>query len=362
MGGGPAGLSCAIEAAEAGAEVALIDENRRAGGQLFKQIHKFFGSREHRAGVRGYEIGLQLLEQAGKLGVNTLLNSVSFGLFGEKTVGIVKGDRIEMIQGKKLLLATGAIENAIAFPGWTLPGVMGAGAAQTMINVERVLPGQKFVILGAGNVGLIVAYQLLQAGAEVLAVLEAAPKIGGYQVHASKIRRAGVLIIVSTTIKEARGEEYVSEVVTTQLDNSWKSIPGTEQVLPADSVCIATGLHPSTDLAQMAGCVLEYVPELGGFLPVHDDNMETTIEGIYVAGDAAGIEEASTAMEEGRLAGVDMSQKLGYLSEEKASARKRDVEASMASLRHGPFGQMRRLARARIIQRCRDFVQSKAKA
>ncbi|GAI29129.1 unnamed protein product, partial [marine sediment metagenome] len=188
IGSGPAGLSCSIEATGSRAEVILIDENGRPGGQLFKQVHKFFGSKQHKAGVRGFDIGLQLLEQVNKLGVNTLLNTVAYGIFEEKTVGIIKNEKIEMIQGKKILLATGAIENPIVFPGWTLPGVMGAGAAQTMINIHRVLPGKRFVILGSGNVGLIISYQLLQAGASVIAVVEAAPKIGGYQVHASKIR------------------------------------------------------------------------------------------------------------------------------------------------------------------------------
>ena len=95
------------------------------------------------------------------------------------------------IKAKKIVMATGASENALAFPGCTLPGVMGAGAAQTMINVNRVLPGQKIIMVGSGNVGLIVSYQLMQAGADVLALIEAAPKIGGYGVHAAKIRRAG---------------------------------------------------------------------------------------------------------------------------------------------------------------------------
>ncbi len=351
VGGGPAGLACAIEAAEAGAEVTLIDENKRAGGQLFKQIHKFFGSRQHRAGVRGYDIGIQLLEQTRKLGVNALLDAVTLGFFGDRTVGIIKDRQIELLKGEKILLATGAIENAVVFPGWTLPGVMGAGAAQTMINVHRVLPGRKFVVLGSGNVGLIVSYQLMQAGAEVVAVVEALPKIGGYQVHASKIRRAGVPILTSTTIKEATGNGEVKEVVSVKLDKSWQPIEGTEKTLVADSVCIATGLQPSTELAQMSGCALASFPALGGFLPLHNENMETTTAGIYIAGDTSGIEEASTAMEEGRLAGVDMAQKLSYLNEGKAAEKKNEIRESLLALRSGPFGELRQQAKTEIMQK-----------
>jgi len=351
IGSGPAGLSCAIEAARAGVEVTLIDENRRPGGQLFKQIHKFFGSKEHKAGIRGFDIGTKLLEQTEDLGVNVLLNSVAHGIFSDKILGIVKDDRTEMIQGERILLATGAIENNVVFPGWTLPGVMGAGAAQTMINIHRVLPGRRFVVLGSGNVGLIISYQLLQAGADVLAVVEAAPKIGGYQVHASKIRRAGVPILTSATIKEARGDMGVKEVVIVGVDDSWEPIKGTERTLPADSVCVAAGLRPSTGLAQMAGCALTFSAELGGDLPVHNEDMETTIGGIYIAGDAAGVEEASTAMEEGRLAGLDMAQKLGYLSQDKAARRKEEIRKSLLALRSGPFGYLCHRAKLEIARK-----------
>ncbi len=258
-----------------------------------------------------------------------------------------------MIRGEKILLATGAIENPVVFPGWTLPGVMGAGAAQTMINIHRVLPGKRFVVLGSGNVGLIVSYQLLQAGARVVAVVEAAPKIGGYQVHASKIRRAGVPILTSCTIKEVKGVREVEEVVIVKLDNSWRPIKGTETTLVADCVCIAGGLHPSIELAQMAGCDLGFSPELGGHLPIHNENMENTVDGIYVAGDTAGVEEASTAMEEGRLAGVDMAQKLGYVSQDKALGKKEEIKQSLLALRSGPFGYLCRRAKINILQAMR---------
>ena len=206
IGAGPAGLAASIEIAKAGGKVVLIDENGKPGGQLFKQIHKFFGSREHRAGVRGYDIGTQLLRETEDLGVEVLLDAPVYGLFADPEgimVSYMSEGRERAIVGEKVILATGAAENALVFPGGTLPGVMGAGCAQTMINVNRVLPGQKIIMVGSGNVGLIVSYQLMQAGADVLALIEAAPNIGGYGVHAGKIRRAGVPIKVGHTIKRA---------------------------------------------------------------------------------------------------------------------------------------------------------------
>ena len=208
VGAGPAGLAAAIETARRGARTLLVDENGKPGGQLFKQIHKFFGSHEHRAGVRGYDIGRQLLEDAEGAGVTVMLDSVVHGLF-ENRVAILQAGRQITVEAGRIILATGASENAAAFPGSTLPGVMGAGAIQTMINVHRVLPGKRIVMLGSGNVGLIVSYQLMQAGAEVLALVEAMPSIGGYGVHAAKIRRAGVPILIGTTISRALGNGKV---------------------------------------------------------------------------------------------------------------------------------------------------------
>ena len=192
VGAGPAGLGAAIEAGRQGAKVLLLDENDRPGGQLFKQIHKFFGSREHYAGTRGFAIGRQLLQEAEEAGVEIHLGRRVWGIFPDGSVTAANDTESVRYQGSYLILATGASENALAFPGCTLPGVMTAGAAQTFANVHHVLPGQNIVMVGSGNVGLIVTYQLLQAGANVKAILEAAPKLSGYAVHAGKVRRAGV--------------------------------------------------------------------------------------------------------------------------------------------------------------------------
>ena len=158
IGAGPAGLSAAYQAAAAGAKVTLIDENKRPGGQLFKQIHKFFGSREHHAGVRGYLIGEELLTQVKESGADVMLDSLVYGLLPDKSVGVIHEGLNYSVKAKKIIIASGAKENYMAFPGSTLPGVMGAGAAQTMINVNRVLPGKRILMVGSGNVGLIVSY------------------------------------------------------------------------------------------------------------------------------------------------------------------------------------------------------------
>ncbi len=367
IGGGPAGLCAAIEAARRGAQVLVVDENRKAGGQLFKQIHKFFGSKEHRAGIRGFDIGEQLLAEADRYGVQTWLSSEAIGLFKDKKVAVKRvtagqGQTVEVIQAQEVVIATGGSENAVRFAGWTLPGVMGAGAVQTLINVHRVLPGKRVLMIGSGNVGLIVSYQLLQAGAEVAAVVEAAPYVKGYGVHAAKIRRAGVPIRTSHTVLAARGHEGVEEAVVCRVDERWQPVAGSEIVFQVDTIAIAAGLKPLIELARMGGCECAYHPRLGGWVPLHDENMESTHPGIYIVGDASGIEEANTAMEEGRIAGVAIAASLGYLAPEKASESRKELWSRLQGLRLGPFGEDRLLAKREIIESCKAFQYKRKRA
>ena len=361
VGAGPAGLSAAISAAKTGAHVLLIDENKKPGGQLFKQIHKFFGSKEHRAGTRGFQIGIDLLEQVKQLGVQVMLDSVAYGYF-EDGLGVIHEGKAAMVKAKRYILAAGAQENYLAFPGSTLPGVMGAGAAQTMINVNRVLPGKRVVMVGSGNVGLIVSYQLLQAGAQVAALVEAAPRITGYCVHAGKIRRAGVPIRVSTTIKRILGETEVTGVELVQLDEHFKPIPGSESVLECDTVCLAVGLNPMTELAWQAGCQVTYIPSFGGHVPLHNEYMQTTVPEIYVAGDITGVEEASSAMEEGNLAGTAAACSLGYLTKEDAGRELAVIWKRLNMLRAGEFGEKRKAAKEMQMERFCDYQKKKGGA
>lgn len=350
IGAGPAGLSAAIEIARlAPGKVLLIDENKRPGGQLFKQIHKFFGSKAHDAGVRGIDIGRRMLEQAQALGVELWLDSAVIGLFADKQVAVLREGTTVTVDAGRILVCTGASENAISFPGWTLPGVMGAGAAQTMTNVSRVLPGQKILMVGSGNVGVIVSYQLVQAGAEVVGIVEAMPRIGAYGVHASKVRRAGVPFYLGHTILRAEGEGRVERAVIVAIDEKFQPIPGTEKMLEADVICLAAGLRPMTELAWMRGAEHAYIPALGGWMPLHDENMESTVPGLYVAGDTAGVEEANTAIDEGRLAGVAIAQSLGLLGQAEAEAQKQVIRERLVALRLGPFGQRRQAAKLQVM-------------
>lgn len=334
VGAGPAGLTAAIECAKTGAKVILIDENIKPGGQLFKQIHKFFGSKEHRAGTRGVNIGKELLEEAEQLNIDIWLNAQVCGIYNDSELWVVVNlKEFRLIKAKSIILATGATENAVSFPGWTLPGVIGAGAAQTMINLHGVLPGKRILMIGSGNVGVIVSYQLMQAGAEVVAIVEASPKLGGYGVHTAKIRRAGVPFFTSHTVFGAKGKDHVESVVIGELDKNWQPVPGTEKEFEVDTICVAAGLTPLIELATGAGCQTSFDASFGGHVPKHDDTMRTSIDTIYVAGDIAGVEEASTAMEEGRLAGIHAAAALGFYSDAEAKSLADQVWKRLNALR-----------------------------
>ncbi|MGE5484812.1 MAG: NAD(P)/FAD-dependent oxidoreductase [Ignavibacteriales bacterium] len=349
VGAGPAGLAAAIEAGSAGVRTVLLDENLRPGGQLFKQIHKFFGSSDHLAGTRGFMIAGKMLSTLDDTSVDVWLDSQVYGLFPGWTLAVKKGDHHEKVCAERVIVATGASENSVSFPGWTLPGVMGAGAAQTMVNVHRVLPGRNVVTVGSGNVGLIVSYQLLQAGANVVAVVEALPRIGGYGVHAFKLRRAGVPVLLSHTVLAATGPGRVAEVTVAMLDETWKPVPRSETTFEADTICLAVGLTPLAELVWMVGAEFTYNGRLGGFIPIHSREMETTVKGLYVAGDVTGIEEASTAMEEGRLAGISAASSLGHVDKAVAERKQQEVWSRLSQLREGPFGENRRLAKKAIL-------------
>ena len=345
IGAGPAGLAAACQAARLGVKTLLIDEHLRPGGQLIKQIHKFFGSEAHKAGVRGIDIAAGFLAELQNSNVEMLLGASVWSIFPSRVISVAKEGRCRQIRAEKIILATGASENAIHFPGWTLPGVMTAGAAQTSMNLNRVLPGRRVLMVGAGNVGAIIAYQLLQAGAERVTVIEAKREVGAYQVHAGKVRRLGVDILTSHTVQEVLGGGYVERAVIVQVDERFRPVPGSERTLDVDMVCLACGMTPLSDLARLAKCRFAWSPALGGSIPLVNDRMESTADGIYVAGDCGGVEEASTAIEEGAIAAISAAESLGLVFAARAAQMRRDAHLRLNDLRSGQFAQARREAK-----------------
>lgn len=361
IGSGPAGLMASLAAAQQGASVMLIDENHIVGGQLIKQTHRFFGSLDEKAGTRGVEIAVELMEKVVEYKENIQLLSATtvIGYYSNKknhkliaVQKLLDNDYLLEINCKKIIVACGALENMLAFPGNDLPGVYGAGGVQTLMNVYRVKPGKRVLMVGAGNVGLIVSYQLLQAGVEVDRVVEAMPKIGGYHVHAAKLRRCGIRIFTSYSIKEAYGDGMVEGAIVERVDNFCQPIAGTEENILCDTICLAVGLTPSIRLLEHMGVKIDFIFEAGGHVAIHDSSMQTNIRGIYVAGDSSGIEEASTAMIEGELAGVSAASSLGY--DKDACEVKKKCRNALKIFRSGPFGEISRIGKEKIACFCRS--------
>ena len=316
VGGGPAGMCAAVEAAEAGVKVLLLERNADLGGQLIKQTHKFFGSEKQNAGTRGVQISIELAEKIKSMPEITLwTNAIAAGFYKNGIVMVDKNGVVEGVKAEKIIIATGAFEKNLVFPNNDLPGVYGAGAVQTLMNMEGVIPAENVLMVGGGNIGLIVSYQLMQAGVNVAAVIEAAPRIGGYEVHANKLRRAQVPVMTRHTIKQAYGNGKVEGAVICEVDEQFQPIPGTEQDVKCDAICMAVGLAPLPELFFQAGCEMKFVPELGGYVPVIDDARHTSVDNVYAAGDAGGVEEASSAMLTGKLAGLSAAHDFGRVED-----------------------------------------------
>lgn len=349
IGGGAAGLCAAAEAAAAGARVLVAESDLHLGGQLVKQSHKFFGSKDEYAGTRGFEIAGILKEEIASYGdrVSVMLNTTINGYYpAEKVLMATIGEEeCFRVSAKKIVVATGAQERLIPFPNNDIPGVYGAGAVQTLMNVYGVVPGKRVLMVGAGNIGLIVSYQLMQAGVEVAAILEAMPRIGGYWVHAAKVRRLGVPILLRHSIARAVGDDVVRGAVIQELDECFCPTGWSEEVA-CDAICLAVGLTPTNELLWQAGCAMRFVPNLCGYVPLRDGQMRTSHDDIWMAGDVSGIEEASAAMIEGRIAGLGAAASLGLVSK---SVRFDQYWERLRHLRAGEVGEKIRVGVAEVM-------------
>ena len=342
IGGGPSGLCAASMLLESGLKVMIVDRGLSLGGQLVKQTHKFFGSQEQYAKTRGFDIAKILIEQVeGHENLEVLQEATVLGLYKDKVATVSYQNEYLKIKAKTIIVATGASEKFLAFENNDLPGIYGAGAVQTLMNQFGVKPADEIIMIGSGNIGLIVSYQLLQAGIKIKAVIEASSKIGGYKVHASKLRRLGVPIYTNKTIKKAIGTTRVHAAEIVSLDERFNEIEGTSEIINVDGICISVGLAPSYQLLDMVDAKLGYIPELGGTVALVDDKHMTTVDGIFSCGDSIGIEEASSAMMEGYLTGLYASK---YLNNDhpKYIELVNKYEESLVLLRGGPFGSKTR--------------------
>ncbi len=353
IGAGPAGLAAAAEAARRGSNVVVLDEAPVPGGRLPGQIHPLPG-RNWTGQPRwsnGAETAAQLLNRAQKAGARIFCSASVWGIFPDWYVGLApsappdgKNALPSGIETRAVLVATGAVQNPLILPGWTLPGVITAGAAQTMINVHRILPGERAVIVGIDPLSMSVAYLMAKAGIQVLGVFlppdnglqsgPASPRaaikglahfsavaptaalalMAGLGKYVAKPAAAlfpyngvnieGVRLRLRQSIVAIEGGDCAQSVQVADVRSNGELITGSGISLATDVVITSDGLAPLAELAQVAGCPLAWISELGGWVPLHNDRFETPLPGLLLAGSITGVEGAAVAEAQGRVAGA----------------------------------------------------------
>jgi D-hydroxyproline dehydrogenase subunit alpha len=338
VGAGPAGLAAAARALERGLTVTLLDDNPLPGGQYFRQPPLAL-----RAGVSAEHRRAQVLfETVEHSRLRYLPDATVWDAPEPGVLAFARGADSGRVRAATTILAAGAIERAVPFPGWTLPGVMTAGGVQNLIKSQRLLPGRRFLVAGNGPLLLVVADSILRAGGTVVEVVESARLTGAWRqlprlARAPDLLRRGlayrarlfgkrVPLRSGATIVEARGAGEVSEAIVAPIDAVGRVDRSRARSIAVDTIVVGFGLVPSVELPRLIGCRTRWEEHRGGFIPERSADLETTVPGVFAVGDGAGISGAEIALAEGQLAGLLAARRTGRVSE-------RDIASVVALLR-----------------------------
>jgi thioredoxin reductase len=348
VGGGPAGLNAAIEAARLGASVVVIDENPQLGGQIYRQLPRAFTVLKSRDLGADSVVGQELLEQVGRLPISVMTGATVWGCFEPRMLEVAQGTRSFRIEARAVVIATGAYDRPVPLPGWTLPGVMTVGAAQTLLKSQRILPRGRIVFAGTGPLLLVVAAQLAKAGAKITAVVDTVPPLRalrhlpallgawpltrkGLDCHLT-LRRARVPWFAPAILVAIDGDQDVRRCTIARATEDWTPVPGTERSLDADTVCLGYGLVPSIELLSACECALRYDERADVWLPERSEDCETSVPGVFAVGDGAGVAGVLVASEEGRIAGIAAARRAGRPDDAETSSRRRTARKGLARI------------------------------
>jgi NADPH-dependent 2,4-dienoyl-CoA reductase/sulfur reductase-like enzyme len=329
-------MSAARAAADAGVEVLLVDAGTQVGGQFHRQLpQEFHAARPERLQHNWTTFTRQRDRIATHSRITHLAETSVWAIEpgttrreGDGTLRLwlqtgaadAPGRRVQAVEAEAVVLAAGAYDRVLPFPGWDLPGVYSAGAAQALAKGQRIGIGKRVVVAGTGPFLLPVAESLLGVGAEVVGLLEAnrlptilkgwltdplvaSSKLREAFAYAALLGRRGIPLHHGRAVIAAQGQDRVEAVTTAKLDRTWRPIPGTEQQLEVDAVCLGFGFTAQLELAVAAGCNLGAGPD-GGPAVVVDTNQQTSIPGVFAAGELTGIGGADLAAAEGQVAGA----------------------------------------------------------
>ncbi|MFI1935937.1 FAD-dependent oxidoreductase [Streptomyces purpureus] len=340
VGAGSAGLSGAVTAAELGLSVALLDTSAQVGGQFYRHPEPALGAVRPEALHHDWSAFRSLhrrLESVESSGVTRLAGHHVWAVARDDadnadawTVHAVTGadgdgERPVRVRARALLLATGAYERQLPFPGWTLPGVVGAGGAQAMLKSGLVLPGRRVVVAGSGPLLLAVASSLAHAGARVPAVVEASGYLGYARhmrtlaanphklaeaaVHGAALLRHGVRVRTRSAVTAVHGRDRVEAVTVSRLDRDWRPVAGTGRRVECDALAVGFGLAPQIELATALGCATRPAKDGTSALAL-DALQRTSVPGVWAAGETGGVGGAQLAVAEGELAAISIAARL----------------------------------------------------
>lgn len=339
IGGGPAGLAAAVSARKAGAQrILILERDKELGGILNQCIHNGFGLHTFKEELTGPEYAARFIEQACELQIEYRLNTMVMDISPDKTVTAMSRELgMYQIQAGAVILAMGCRERsrgALNIPGYRPAGIYSAGTAQRLVNMEGFLPGRKVVILGSGDIGLIMARRMTLEGAQVQVVAELMPYSGGLKRNIVQcLDDYGIPLKLSHTVTDIKGRERVEGITLAAVDGKGKPVPGTEEEYECDTLLLSVGLIPENELSGQMGVTLN--PVTSG--PVVNESLETDIEGVFACGNVLHVHDlVDFVSEEAAMAGenaahyVDNSQRTAEAYEKMDSAAGQKASAAVA--------------------------------
>jgi thioredoxin reductase len=384
-------MSAALEAADAGCRVVLIDAGTRLGGQYYRQLPEAFHAERPGALHHDFATAEKLFAQLEAHPEITVLGSTTVwhagsdgGTFTFQLVHAGTGRAAGQVTSDAVVLATGAFDLALPFPGWDLPGVVTAGGAQALAKGQRIAVGQRVLVSGTGPFLMPVAVSLAEAGAKVVGVLDAnhpaawRKHLGTVWRHRNKLaegvdyaralRRHRIPVRFRRAVVAAQGTDRVEQVTVARLRPDWSIARGSQRQEDVDAVCVGYGFVPSLELPLALGCATR--PGAHG-IPVvaADANLATSVPGVYVAGEATGVAGSAQALLEGRLAGLALATRTGHLSPAAAGERlaayrqERAKAQAFADAMHGVYpvadGWRTWLKPQTLVCRCEEVTYGK---